>query len=159
MDPVSRRFMWNLISTIAKDRAIVLTSHFMDECDALCTRIGILNRGELKCLGSSQHLKSRFGKGYNIEIKLKEKSTENLMNNFMNEHLVGAVLMEVHDLVYRFEVPQKNLSLSKIFGEIEMRKDEIGIEDYSVSQTSLEQIFLQLSKPGQQRDYSEEKDV
>lgn len=51
MDPVSRRFMWNLISEISKDRAVVLTSHFMEECDALCTRIGILNRGKLKCLG------------------------------------------------------------------------------------------------------------
>ena len=51
MDPVSRRFMWNLISEISKDRAVVLTSHFMEECDALCTRIGILSRGKLKCIG------------------------------------------------------------------------------------------------------------
>ena len=51
MDPVSRRFMWNIISEITKDRAVILTSHFMEECDALCTRIGILHRGKLKCLG------------------------------------------------------------------------------------------------------------
>ncbi len=40
-----------------------MTSHSMEECEALCTRIGILATGRLRCLGSVQHLKNRFGAG------------------------------------------------------------------------------------------------
>jgi ABC-type multidrug transport system ATPase subunit len=146
MDPVSRRYMWNLISEISKDRAVVLTSHFMEECDALCTRIGILNRGKLKCLGSSQHLKSRFGRGYNVEIKLKPNAVYEELENFMSKMIQGAALIENHELIYRYEVPQVHHSLAEVFEMLENYKEKLGIEDYSISQTTLEQIFLRMSK-------------
>ncbi len=40
-----------------------MTSHSMEECEVLCSRIGILAAGQLRCLGSVQHLKDRFGAG------------------------------------------------------------------------------------------------
>jgi ATP-binding cassette subfamily A (ABC1) protein 3 len=54
MDPEARRFMWNVISRIAtkkKYSSIVLTTHLMEEAEALCTKMGIMVNGELKCLG------------------------------------------------------------------------------------------------------------
>nr|CCA26905.1 ATPbinding Cassette (ABC) Superfamily putative [Albugo laibachii Nc14] len=48
----------------------------MEECEALCTRMGILVNGELKCVGSIQHLKCKFGKGYTVEMKLQEPRTD-----------------------------------------------------------------------------------
>ena len=42
---------------------VVLTSHSMEECEALCTRVGIMTAGHLRCLGTVQHLKNRFGAG------------------------------------------------------------------------------------------------
>lgn len=54
MDPVARRFMWDVISRVAtqkKQSSIVLTTHSMEEAEALCTRMGIMVNGELKCLG------------------------------------------------------------------------------------------------------------
>ncbi|XP_044296030.1 ATP-binding cassette sub-family A member 2 [Varanus komodoensis] len=60
MDPKARRFLWNLILDIIKTgRSVVLTSHSMEECEALCTRLAIMVNGRLKCLGSIQHLKNR----------------------------------------------------------------------------------------------------
>jgi ABC-type multidrug transport system ATPase subunit len=62
MDPVSRRFMWNVIVKMAtqdQSCSVVLTTHSMEECEALCTRIGIMVGGRMQCLGSAQHLKSR----------------------------------------------------------------------------------------------------
>lgn len=41
----------------------------MEEAEALATKIGIMVDGELKCLGSIQHIKNKFGKGYEIECK------------------------------------------------------------------------------------------
>lgn len=43
----------------------------MEECDALATRIGIMSSGEMVCLGTSQHLKSRFASGYSLQLKIK----------------------------------------------------------------------------------------
>ena len=42
----------------------------MAECENLCTRIGILVNGELKCIGTPQELKSKFGKGYTLKLRV-----------------------------------------------------------------------------------------
>lgn len=71
MDPGARRFMWTVISkisTLRKQSSVILTTHSMEEAEALATKIGIMVNGELKCLGSVQHIKNKFGKGYELEI-------------------------------------------------------------------------------------------
>ncbi|DAZ97520.1 TPA: hypothetical protein N0F65_009788, partial [Lagenidium giganteum] len=75
MGPVSRRFMWNVIadiSTTRKESTIILTTHSMEGCEALCTRVGIMVGGRMRCLGSVQHLKNRFGNGLMVELKLEQ---------------------------------------------------------------------------------------
>ncbi|XP_044943932.1 phospholipid-transporting ATPase ABCA7 isoform X8 [Mustela putorius furo] len=60
MDPSSRRFLWNsLLAVVREGRSVVLTSHSMEECEALCTRLAVLVNGRFRCLGSTQHLKNR----------------------------------------------------------------------------------------------------
>ena len=62
MDPITRRNLWDTLSdVVASGKSIVLTSHSMEECEALCTRLVIMVNGKFKCIGSIQHLKSRFG--------------------------------------------------------------------------------------------------
>lgn len=51
--------------------SVILTTHSMEECEALCPRIGIMAGGRLRCLGSAQRLKSKFGQGYQVELKVK----------------------------------------------------------------------------------------
>ena len=72
MDPHARRFMWDVISrisTLRKSSSVILTTHSMEEAEALSTKIAIMVNGEFKCLGSIQHIKNKFGKGYEIEVK------------------------------------------------------------------------------------------
>ena len=52
---------------------MLLTSHSMEECEALCSRIGILAAGRLRCLGAVQHLKNRFGAGYLLALRLNRQ--------------------------------------------------------------------------------------
>ena len=42
----------------------------MEECEALCTRLAIMVNGRFRCIGGPQHLKTKFGEGYNLEIKV-----------------------------------------------------------------------------------------
>ncbi|ETV96788.1 hypothetical protein H310_10092 [Aphanomyces invadans] len=81
MDPVSRRFMWNVIANVSTKRrasTIVLTTHSMEECEALCTRVGIMVDGRLRCLGSIQHLKHKFGDGLVLHVKLASVAPEDI---------------------------------------------------------------------------------
>ena len=66
LDPVASRLMWRLLTKIAATRttAMVLTTHNMLECEAVCTRICIMKLGEMVCLGDSQHLRSTHGTGF-----------------------------------------------------------------------------------------------
>ena len=49
MDPQSKRFVWDTIEASFKmDRGAILTTHSMEEADALCTRVGIMVKGELR---------------------------------------------------------------------------------------------------------------
>jgi ABC-type multidrug transport system ATPase subunit len=44
----------------------------MEECEALCTRLAIMVNGHFKCLGSTQHLKNKFARGYTLIVKIKK---------------------------------------------------------------------------------------
>ena len=79
MDPVARRDLWAVISEMVSGgnipdeerTSVILTTHSMEECEALCPRIGVMANGRLSCIGSAQHLKTRFGQGFQVEMKTK----------------------------------------------------------------------------------------
>ncbi|KAG4062461.1 ATP-binding cassette sub-family A member 3 [Phytophthora cactorum] len=73
VDPFSRRLLWDVIleaSVKSRKSTVMLTTHSMDECEALCSKAGIMVDGDLRCFGSIPHLKSRFGDGFMLECKL-----------------------------------------------------------------------------------------
>lgn len=83
MDPLAKRFMWDVISRLSTRRgktAVILTTHSMNEAQALCTRIGIMVGGRLRCIGSPQHLKNRFGNHLELEVKPTEVCPMDLEN-------------------------------------------------------------------------------
>jgi energy-coupling factor transporter ATP-binding protein EcfA2 len=81
MDPVARRGMWSLIQNIADKRqksVVILTTHSMEESEALCSRIAIQVDGQFRCLGNAQEIKSRYGHGLELNIRLATPTTDEL---------------------------------------------------------------------------------
>ena len=79
MDPVSRRALWDIISMVSakrKECTIIITTHSMEEAEALCTKVGIMVGGRLRCFGTIQDLKSKFGHGYTLNTKFCEPSDD-----------------------------------------------------------------------------------
>ena len=68
MDTTSRRKLWDMLKRAKKSRIILLTTHFMDEADILGDRIGIMDEGQIACIGSPLFLKNMYGIGYNLVI-------------------------------------------------------------------------------------------
>ncbi|XP_022608774.1 ATP-binding cassette sub-family A member 2 [Seriola dumerili] len=158
MDPKARRFLWNLILDIIKTgRSVVLTSHSMEECEALCTRLGIMVNGRFKCLGSIQHLKNRFGDGYMITVRTKTSSNVKEVVRFFNRNFPEAVLKERHHTKVQYQLKSAWLSLAQVFSKMEQVVEVLGIEDYSVSQTTLDNVFVNFAK--KQSDNLEQQEV
>uniref|UniRef100_A0A8K9XBH7 P-type phospholipid transporter n=1 Tax=Oncorhynchus mykiss TaxID=8022 RepID=A0A8K9XBH7_ONCMY len=144
MDPHSRRFLWTAIMSVIQDgRAVVLTSHSMEECEALCTRLAIMVNGTFKCLGTIQHLKYKFGDGYVVTMKVKAAKAGvspelGPAESFMESSFPGCVQREKHYNTLQYEIASS--SLARIFQLVVANKDKLNIEDYSVSQTTLDQV-------------------
>ena len=134
--------MWKFISDTMAGRVVVLTTHSMEECEALCNRLGIMVAGRLRCIGTPQHLKNRFGQGYQLDVNTDADHAEAL-ENAMFEMFDNAELIEVHEGAMKFKIPfQDGRSLADIFEIIEDNRDNLHIIEYSVGQTTLEQIFI-----------------
>lgn len=71
LDPQNRTHMWKIIQRLLEDRSkcVIMSSHSMEEVDALSTRIGIIAGGQLQCLGSQVHLKNKFGNRYKLSVR------------------------------------------------------------------------------------------
>ena len=70
MDPKSKRFLWDsILASFKGNRSAILTTHSMEEADALCSRVCILMKGAMRCIGSVQHLKNLYGGGYMVELR------------------------------------------------------------------------------------------
>eukprot|EP00468_Gymnochlora_sp_CCMP2014_P005803 CAMPEP_0167753008 /NCGR_PEP_ID=MMETSP0110_2-20121227/7466_1 /TAXON_ID=629695 /ORGANISM="Gymnochlora sp., Strain CCMP2014" /LENGTH=1725 /DNA_ID=CAMNT_0007638709 /DNA_START=398 /DNA_END=5575 /DNA_ORIENTATION=- len=158
MDPASRRTMWNLIRKTMSKRAVILTTHSMEECVALCQRIGIMVGGRFRCLGTEQHLRSRFGNAYQIDARLEDQRDTKLnedcgrvLKEWMKKEFKGAQVVEDQLLTVKFRVPKsESLTLGSAFARIEGALADLKITEYSLSEMSLEQIFIYFAR--QQRE-------
>jgi ABC-type multidrug transport system ATPase subunit len=68
LDPVNRKFIWNIIKKLKNDRVIILTSHSMDEVEYLSDRIGIIVKGQFRCIGTTLEIKAAFGGQYVLKL-------------------------------------------------------------------------------------------
>ncbi|XP_028834348.1 phospholipid-transporting ATPase ABCA1a isoform X2 [Denticeps clupeoides] len=155
MDPKARRALWNCILSIIKEgRSVVLTSHSMEECEALCTRMAIMVNGRFRCLGSVQHLKNRFGDGYTIILRVAGPDPDlGRVMEFIERELPGSTLKEKHRNMLQYQLPSSLTSLARIFSLLANNKGHLRIEDYSVSQTTLDQVFVNFAKDQSDEDH------
>merc|ERR1711865_773530 len=147
MDPHAKRFMWSVIADTMADRCLVLTSHSMEECEALCNTIGIMADGQLKCIGSPQHLKGRFGEGYQLQVKFTESAdVKRAVQDFVFSTFPSATNEPKEETPSRlcFSI-KRDVSLADIFRRVLENKDRLSLTDYSVSQSTLEQVFMRFA--------------
>jgi ABC-type multidrug transport system ATPase subunit len=148
LDPVSRRNLWTVILKTMSHRSVVLTTHSMEEAEALCARIGIMVKGQIRVLGTKQHLKSKYSSGYELVVKLHvhaetfDQQVSNL-TAFVTGLFSEAKLISENGGLITYRVPKEQMKVGKSFTAFEKSKESLDIEDYSISQPTLEQVFIQ----------------
>jgi ABC-type multidrug transport system ATPase subunit len=178
VDVGTRQFLWNRIKAKGeRGCGLILTTHYMEEADALASRVGIMANGKLRVLGSPQHLKSEHGGGYRIELKGKAETAERA-RELIERLFPGSECLEAHGGYQVFEAggaggdgsrhggrnggsghggnnvgahngqPRSGGALFKlgpVFSALDEAKAELGLESYTLSQTTLEQVFLNIA--------------
>jgi ABC-type multidrug transport system ATPase subunit len=149
LDPVSRRNLWDTLLATMANRAVVLTTHSMEEAEALCTRIGIMVKGQLQALGTPQHLKTKFGSGYELILKLdpsKGATDDPLRVKTVMDFILGlyadAQLISDNGGLLTFMVPGGSIKVGAAFEALENNCPRLGVSDYCVAQPTLEQVFV-----------------
>ena len=172
MDAASKRVMWRTLASVVPGRSIVLTTHSMEEADALANRAGIM-AGRMLALGTTEYLRRKHGDAYHVHLvhsKAPHTSDEEMLRirNWVIESFLGARVEEkTYHGQMRFSVPAKgqvqqtfleeqtekdviqvstesNSGISALFTLLERHKQDLGFEYYSVSQTTLDQVFLSI---------------
>ena len=123
----------------------------MEECEALCTRLAIMVNGQFKCLGSPQHLKNKFGEGFTLLARVAPTQEGTLADpgplmRYIEDKFPGCVLKDVHQGQVHYHITDTSLKWAHIFGTMERAKSTFNIENYSVSQTTLEQVFINFAR-------------
>ncbi|NWR32825.1 ABCAA protein, partial [Tachuris rubrigastra] len=157
MDPNGQRCVWKTIRDAlkTKESGAILTTHYMEEAEAVCDRVAILVSGQLRCIGSIQYLKNKFGKGYLLEIKVKDPEHTDLLHAEILKIFPSAARQERFPSLLVYKVPMEDaLPLSQSFSKLEEAKRSCNLEEYSFSLNTLTQaalsctfqVFLELSR-------------
>eukprot|EP00850_Spirogloea_muscicola_P003309 SM000013S26478 [mRNA] locus=s13:611469:617905:+ [translate_table: standard] len=149
LDPASRLNLWNVVKEAKKDCAIILTTHAMDEAEALCDRIGIFVDGQFNCIGNPKELTSRYGGSYMFTITTPP------------EHEADAARLatsltpnakKVYSLsgTQKFELPTNEVEIVDVFKAVEQAKQAMQIQAWGVANTTLEDVFITIAKEAQE---------
>ncbi|KPI84757.1 putative ABC transporter [Leptomonas seymouri] len=144
MDPVARRGLWNAIEKVAGNSSVVLTTHHLEEVEALAHRVAIMVDGTLRCIGDKTHLKNKFGTGFEMSIRVETDDDMEIVHMWVKRNFPAASLNEFKGRRFVYTLPA-DVSLSDVFRMLQSNKKHLHIIDYSVSQTSIEQVFLKIS--------------
>jgi len=143
LDPATKRALWNLILEVKQNCCVILTTHSLEEADILADRIGIMSHGQLKCIGSSLHLKNKFGDGYKIAINFDEENRVEAHRLIM-ELVPTARLSEVFEGRATYEVKRDSFSVGDTFISMEEKGKDSHVTEFAINQTSLEDVFLNI---------------
>ena len=144
LDPESRRQLWHAVLAAKKSKSIVLTTHALEEAEALCDRVGIMTRGLMRTLGTPTQLRIQFDQGYKFMLAVDDVKHEAAATAFVMKLMPGAALRDSINGVATFDVPKANVVMSKLFAQMESNKQELHIKDWGLSHTTLEEVFLKI---------------
>ncbi|KAL3528347.1 hypothetical protein ACH5RR_007669 [Cinchona calisaya] len=125
LDPASRNMLWDAVTKAKRDRAIILTTHSMEEAEHLCDRIGIFVDGSFQCLGSPDELKDRYGGTCVFTMATSPQNEE-----------------DVEDL--------RDVRLSDVFLAVKYAKERYRVEAWEIADTTLEDVFIKVATESQQ---------
>jgi hypothetical protein len=102
--------------------------------------------GQLRALGTKQHLKSKFGSGYELVVKLKMSelgpASLDTLGGFVTSLFPSSKFISDNGGLVTYSIPQAEMNMGLAFTEFEDKKSQLHVEDYHIAQATLEQVFI-----------------
>ena len=105
-----------VIETLKRDRIVLMTTHNMEEADALGDTIGILANGRLRAIGTSLFLKSQFGAGYEVSLNAASREALPRLTALVHATLPGAKIATESSTHVTVELPRRRRTIQQIPG-------------------------------------------
>lgn len=143
LDILARERLWASIERIKDNKAILLTTHSLEEAEALSTRVAIMSQGKLKCIGKVEELKLRLGKGHHLSVSVPGPKVAAL-HDAVTEVAPGAMIETKVGGNLEYVLP-KSIAIPQIFSLMERQQDLLEIRDWSINQSTLEDVFMEVT--------------
>ncbi|XP_045528543.1 retinal-specific phospholipid-transporting ATPase ABCA4-like [Pieris brassicae] len=145
LDVESRRQLWDLLSSLRGSRTVLLSTHFMEEADALGDRVAALQGGKLRCHATPMYLKRALGTGYRLTFTTIGLPREHAITEVIQSHIPDATLKETSLNSISYNLPAKDSTkFAKLFTALENKRGQLGIDSIGVGKSTLEEVFLKL---------------
>jgi len=139
VDVELRQSMWNVVADLKKDGVtIILTTHYIEEAEAIADRVGIINKGELLLIEDKASLMNRLGQKV-LKIDL-QKSLKKLPKELDKKSV--KLSDDGMSLTYVYDTKQKRTGITKLLSDLS--NSGINLRDIQTDQSSLEEIFVNL---------------
>lgn len=132
LDPLIRKELWNMIRKLKERHTVLLTTQYIEEADALCDEVAILDEGKLITQGSPAALKKEVG---DTVVEFRMKSSERI-DSFIKRFRSEFKNMDISDRNVRISANREDMN--KIIHEITAE----GAEDIRYHETTLEDVFI-----------------
>ncbi|OLY78301.1 ABC transporter A family member 8 [Smittium mucronatum] len=144
LDPLVRRSIWDLIIKNKQNRTIVLTTHSMEEVEVLCDKVGVMVCGKLKCVDSPLKIKQKYGNKFLVKVQCNPGSLEKASNFIETLIPKNSEIIDSSSNSKAWKVAATPGILSSVYKEISMKKSSYDIEDWGMSQATLEESFINI---------------
>ncbi|KAL8225644.1 hypothetical protein R6Q57_018201 [Mikania cordata] len=151
LDPASRNNLWNVIKRAKQNRAIILTTHSMEEAEHLCDRLGIFVDGSLQCVGNPKELKGRYGGSY-VFAMTTSSSHETDVENLVKGLSPNANRIYQISGTQKFELPKQAIKIADVFRAVENAKSRFQVQAWGLADTTLEDVFIKVAREAQPFD-------
>ncbi|XP_028048892.2 uncharacterized protein LOC105837746 isoform X2 [Monomorium pharaonis] len=148
MDPATKNLVARAVRQVTRSQGcVILTSHSVAECENLCTRVGILARAGLRCIGTPQHLKHKFGEGYVAFLRFGQPVSAADLRRVILKYLPQAMISSRQATAARILLPRsQDMALSVSFSKLKLLAEELKATDYTLTQSSLDQVLVTFSE-------------
>lgn len=138
LDPIARRHLWDIITSIKeKGKTIILTTHYMEEAEVLCDRIGIMENGKIIALDTTHKLIEKADNPFKIEF-----IAQNIKEGDLRKIEKLGQITNIAGKKYNFELKlKKQDDVNDALGIIY----KVGPESLTVGRASLEDVFVELT--------------
>ncbi|XP_053614911.1 ATP-binding cassette sub-family A member 2-like isoform X2 [Plodia interpunctella] len=149
LDVETRRSLWDLLLSLREGRTVLLSTHFMEEADALGDRITALHSGTLRCDATPMFLKKQIDTGYNLSIILKPTATQASIDQI--SAIITTAIPQATQVAasgnqtLTYKLPSRECDkFPNMFLMLEENKETVDIDSMSVDVSTLEEVFLKL---------------